>query len=249
MAEASNTEGTAGGGSDANSLVLTATSSLSSTSSSSDLDTESTTSFFLERSNTLGSLIGILGDADMIAGYDQSSSRRCSGVNPGSCYAGETASSQSVSFSHTSRMCGRAKLWSLLLCGSCRGFCDTDQGRRRGFCFVNTGNSSIGSSATAPPPSSLGHFLVAERDAERSCNDARVYINIMYEESAGTGHGLGETAINPLFNVNSSPATAQTTDTMISKECRETHILDEPFTQTQPKPYRGSWFYAFPACR
>eukprot|EP00250_Pteridium_aquilinum_P013566 c21424_g1_i1 orf=217-966(-) len=249
MAEASNTEGTAGGGSDANSLVLTATSSLSSTSSSSDLDTESTTSSFPERSNTLGSLIGIFGGANTITGDDRSSLRRCSGVNPGNCCAGGMASSQSLSFSHTSHICGGAKLWSLLPCGSCKGFCDTNKGTCRGFCFVNTGNSCIGASATTHPSSSLGHFLVAERDAERSSNEARMYINIMYEESAGTGHGLGETAINPLFDVNLTPATAQTIGAMISQEYRETCISVEPFTQTQPKPFRGSWFYAFLACR
>lgn len=241
MAEAANLDEFVGGGSDANSLILTATSSFSSTFSSSDLDTESTTSFLPERSITLGTLIGIAGSVSAMAHDDPSSCPRSGGVNCVNYCAGRTTlssvgsttSSQSLTFLHGSRIRGGAKLWSLLPCGTCIGFCYANKGTCKGFCCSNNGNSCIVSSAALPLSSSLGHFLIAERDAERSNNEARVYINIMYEESSGTGHRLGEAAVNPLFDLDLTPATVRTGGTMFSRDSRETRSPPQLFMQSQ----------------
>ncbi|KAI5073310.1 hypothetical protein GOP47_0011323 [Adiantum capillus-veneris] len=205
----------------------TSASSFSSALSSSDLDTESSTSFFRERSITLGSLIGIDGES-ILANNDHDQveaphNRAISVLLPQSA-----TSSQSFSFTCESGIRGGAKLYRLLSCGACKQLRYTNRDTWRVLWCSKKDSAHARPPATAIFSASLGRLLIAERDAERlqerdvdgENNGARVYINIMYEENAG----LEQVANNPLFDVHSS-STGQVNSTSAAEQelqhCRQ----------------------------
>ncbi|MCO5559606.1 hypothetical protein L7F22_066141 [Adiantum nelumboides] len=207
MDDTADTDGAPSGrGSDAIS-VLTSKSSFSSAFSSSNVDTESSTSFFQERSTTLGSLIGIDGEANLANDHDvplDAPSNQATSMH----LPQSIASSQNLSFTGKPGICGGAKLCGLLSCGACKQLWYSNSDTCRMLRSAKKGDTHVEVPTRALFSVSLGHLLVAERDAERSHekdvdgrnNGASVYINIMYEENAG----LEQVAINPLFDIQSA---------------------------------------------
>ncbi|KAH7441650.1 hypothetical protein KP509_03G047300 [Ceratopteris richardii] len=199
------------GSSDADSAVVTSSSSFSSAPSSSDIDTRSTASISRRRTTTLASLIGITGDAGSANGDPVPT--LIQGAPPGDGSApmhvlirNATSEDQGPCFAQTARIrSGAIKLRNFWACGACKGLCYSNRGRCGVFCCSKKGNCDVHS-----PEPAIGDFLVTERHAERSVNNgfdadsndgaARVYLNIIFEENSG----IEQPAMNPLFDIDSA---------------------------------------------
>ncbi|KAH7443531.1 hypothetical protein KP509_02G039200 [Ceratopteris richardii] len=163
-------------------FALNATPSFSSLSSS-DLDTESTKSFFPDKTKTLGSLMGIAQASSM-----RTSSRRSASTVSGNSSTKSGERSLSARFARTlpemirANSISKSTLWSSLFrCSSCR-------------CTFDNPDDESGEA------SSLGYVLEGERGLEPA-NDSqpKVYLNLMFEEDEYNCRHRNNT-INPLFD-------------------------------------------------
>ncbi|CAN1142782.1 hypothetical protein LINPERPRIM_LOCUS26172 [Linum perenne] len=144
--------------------MLTRTPS-STTNSSSDLDTESTQSFFHDKSITLGSLLGFSG----ILALSRRSMRGRGG-------------SRSESFTREQHRNSnyKAKPWIFSLCSRL----NTDAVERRA-----SSSSSIANNNMSNPPS-LGHFLEVERRASSAVSNGSNSSSKLLEHDNGYGSPL-----------------------------------------------------------